>query len=270
MQTIILCGGQGTRLHEETEYKPKPMVTIGNKPILWHIMKTYSDYGFSKFVLALGYRGNMIRDAFLNYPYYNNDFTIRLGQSREIEVHDEGENGNSPGWEAVLVETGAATLTGARVKMCERYMKDDPFMLNYGDGVGNVDLHELLRFHKDHGRIGTLTGVRPPSRWGELETNDERQVLSFMEKSHVPRNERRVSGGFFVFNRELFDYLSDDAGCILEDHALAQLAREGQLMVYHHDGFWQCMDTYRDFLYLNELWNSGQAPWVTQVEHTKK
>jgi glucose-1-phosphate cytidylyltransferase len=257
MKTIILCGGEGTRLKEETEYKPKPMVEIGGKPILWHIMKMYAHFGFREFVLALGYKGNIIRDFFLNYEFYNNDFTITLGNHKDIVVHG---NSDESGWEVTLVETGANAMTGSRIKQCERYIQETTFMVTYGDGLADMDVSKLVEYHMGHGKIGTLTGIKQPSRFGELVVEDK-QVMKFTEKSRPEGRQGNINGGFMVFKRNFFDYLSKDSGCILERESLEKLAQDKELMVYHHDGYWQCMDTYRDYLLLQETWNSGNAPW---------
>ena len=253
-QVVILCGGMGTRLREETEFRPKPLVEIGGKPILWHIMKIYSHYGFHDFVLCLGYKGQMIKEYFLNYRVMNSDFTLRLDSPENPEFH--AVNAHEP-WSITFVDTGAEAMTGARVKRIEPFIKGDRFMLTYGDGVADIQLEELWEFHAQHGRIATVTGVQPVSRYGELLVEDG-QVRKFSEKP--PAQEGHVSGGFFVFNRRVFDYLSDDDGCILEREALERLSREGQLMSYFHTGFWHCMDTYRDFVALNEMWKKG-CPW---------
>ena len=257
MKTIILCGGQGTRLKEETEYKPKPMVEIGGRPILWHIMKMYAHFGFKKFVLALGYKGNVIRDFFLNYEFYNKDFTITLGNHKEVVVHG---NTDESGWEVTLVETGASAMTGSRIKQCEKYIQEDNFMVTYGDGLADVDVSKLVKHHMGHGKIGTLTGIKQPSRFGEL-TVEDKLVVKFTEKSGPEGRQGNINGGFMVFKREFFDYFSKNSGCILEREPLEKLAQDKELMVYHHDGYWQCMDTYRDYLLLQEAWNSEKVPW---------
>ena len=257
MKTIILCGGEGTRLKEETEYKPKPMVEIGGKPILWHIMKMYAHFGFKEFVLALGFKGNIIKDFFLNYEFYNNDFTITLGNHKDIAVHG---NSDETDWKVTLVETGAKAMTGSRMKQCERYIEEDNFMLTYGDGLADIDISKLVEYHKSHGKIGTLTGINPPSRFGELHA-EENQVTKFLEKSKLEGTHGDINGGFMLFKRKFFDYLSADSSCILEREPLEKLAHDRQLMLYHHAGYWQCMDTYRDYLLLQEAWNSGDVPW---------
>ena len=254
MQTIIMCGGLGTRLREETEFRPKPMVSIGDRPVLWHIMKTYAHFGHTEFILPLGYKGKMIRNYFMDYEFMHNDVTLELGNRDAFVQHNcHAETG----WKITLADTGMDTKKGQRIKLVERHVKDDVFMLTYGDGVAAIDIDALVAFHKDHGKIATVTGVNPGARFGELQL-ESGLVTSFCEK---PTNSRRgrVSGGYFVFNREVFKYLGNDAD--LETDALERLAREGQLMMYPHDGFWACMDTLRDMQYLNDLWDQGQAAW---------
>ena len=252
---VILCGGMGTRLREETEYKPKPLVEISGKPILWHIMKLYSAFGFKDFILCLGYKGEMIKSYFYNYEILNNDFTVELGSYKHVEIHS---NHKEKGWRVTLADTGETALKGSRIKKIEKYVDGDLFMLTYGDGLADINLHELLSFHKSHNRIGTVTGVRPPSRFGEIIIKDNK-VVSFTEKPQV--SEGLINGGFFVFNRKIFDYLSQDDTCDFEVGALEQLAEDGELMVYELKGDWACMDTYRDMQYLNKLWESGRAFW---------
>ena len=255
MQTIILCGGLGTRLREETEFRPKPMVEIGGKPILWHIMKIYSHYGIKDFVLSLGYKGEMIKEYFYNYEILTNDFTIELGNKINIEMHSNNEEKD---WRITLADTGDKALKGARLKRVQQYVNDDTFMLTYGDGVAEVDINALLAFHKKHGKLATVTGINPAARFGELKIKGN-QVESFSEK---PRDgEGLINGGFFVFNKGIFDYLSADENCDLEIGPLEKIAGEGQLMVYKHRGFWACMDTIRDMEYLNKLWGEGKAEW---------
>lgn len=254
MKVIILCGGQGTRLREETEYRPKPLVDIGGHPILWHIMKLYAHYGFQDFVLCLGYRGYMIKEYFLNYEAMNNDFTICLGRQHHTLYHDAHEEQD---FHVTLSDTGLDTMTGGRIKRVQKYIDDDTFMVTYGDGVSDVNIPELVKFHHAHGRLATLTAVRPVSRFGVLKVDEESNVLNFVEK---PQLDGWTSAGFLVFNRRIFDYLGSD-DCILEQEPMARLAREGQLKAYHHEGFFFAMDTYREYQLLNELWAQGQAPW---------
>lgn len=256
MKLIILCGGQGTRLREETEYRPKPLVEVGGKPILWHIMKLYAFHGVQDFVLCLGYRGQMIKDYFLNYEAMNNDFTICLGKQHRISYHGAHEEQN---FNVTLAETGLDSMTGSRVKQVQKYIDDETFMVTYGDGLSDVDVRKLLEFHRAHGKLATITTVKPFSRFGILQLDSKGGVEAFSEK---PQVEGWASAGFFVFNRRVFDYLRPDADCVLERQPLERLAADGQLMAYQHSGFFFAMDTYREYLYLNELWNSAQAPWA--------
>ncbi len=253
---VILCGGLGTRLREETEFKPKPMVKIGNRPILWHIMKIYAHYGFRKFILCLGYKGELIKEYFYHYEVMNNDVTIRLGSNCGFNIynsHDEDD------WQITLCNTGDYSQKGARLKRIEKYVDTDSFMVTYGDGVADIDIGELLKFHQSHGKTATVTGVRPQFlRFGELNIQDV-QVTRFSEKPEYTGN--YVNGGFFVFNRVFFDYLEDRDDCDLEVGPLNQISQKGEMMMYKHDKFWTCMDTIRDTEYLNNLWNNNQAAW---------
>lgn len=258
MKVVILCGGLGTRLREETEFRPKPLVEIGGRPILWHIMKRYAYYGFRDFVLCLGYRGNMIKEYFLNYEAMNNDFTICLGRQHAISYHDEHKEQD---FNVTLAETGLETMTGGRVKAIEKYVNGDTFMLTYGDGVADLDMRALVDFHRSHGKLATVTTMRPLSRFGLLDISGDGIVKDFMEK---PQLDGWASAGFFVFDRRIFDYLGTDGcieDCVLEQEPLERLAREGQLAAYRHEGFFYAMDTYREYKYLNDLWASGKAPW---------
>jgi glucose-1-phosphate cytidylyltransferase len=254
MKTVILCGGMGTRLREETEVKPKPMIDIGGMPILWHIMKTYAVHGFNEFVLCLGYKGEQIKEYFYNYEMLSNDFTIELG-TKNIDIYPKH---SEKGWKVTLVDTGVEAMTGARIKRIEEYIDTDTFMLTYGDGVADIDIKALLVYHKQHGKIGTVTGVVPPSRYGELVISGD-HVMSFMEKPEETKDS--ISGGYFVFNKNIFKYLVDKNDCVLEKEPLRKLAEKGELKVYRHKGFWQCMDTYRDYKYLQSLWKKGEASW---------
>ena len=254
MKAMILCGGQGTRMREETEYRPKPLVEIGGHPILWHIMKTYAHYGFRDFVLCLGYRGNMIKEYFLQYEAMSNDFTVALGSQEQIEIH--GAHAEQ-GIRVTLADTGLHTMTGGRVQKAAKYVDDDTFLLTYGDGVADVDIQKLVDFHKSHGRLATLTAMRPTSRFGMLDLDPEGTVRSFSEK---PKIEGWASAGYFVLNRRVFDYLNGSA-CVFEQEPLERLAKEKQLVAYQHEGFFFAMDTYREFQFLNELWDSGRSPW---------
>jgi len=255
IQAVIFCGGLGTRLREETEFRPKPLVRIGERPILWHIMKIYACQGVNDFVLVLGYKGELIKEYFFHYELFNNDVPLELGRPERFRLHHRHDE---KGWRITLADKGEQTLKGGRLKRIEKYIIGDTFMVTYGDGVADVDVGALLRFHRGHGRLATVTGIRPGSRFGELKVDGER-VETFSEKPE--RDGRLVNGGFFVFHRKIFDYLTDDEGCDLEVGPLEELARAGELMVYHHDGFWACMDTLRDVDYLNGLWKDGKARW---------
>lgn len=254
MKVLILCGGQGTRLREETEYRPKPLVDIGGRPILWHIMKVYAHYGFREFVLCLGYRGNMIKEYFLNYEAMTNDFTVSLGRMHAIAYQDAHEEQN---FTVTLAETGQNTMTGGRVKRAGKYVDGNTFMVTYGDGVSDVDVDKVLAFHKAHGKLATVTSVRPLSRFGILDIGPDGAVNRFAEK---PQSDGWINAGFFVFDRRVLDYLGGD-DCILEREPLERLATEGQIMAYQHTGSFYAMDTYREYLALNEIWEAGTAPW---------
>lgn len=252
---VVLCGGQGTRMREETEFRPKPMVDIGGHPILWHIMRRYAAYGLRDFVLCLGYRGEMIKDYFLRYHALGSDFTVDLGAG-SVECHRPV----AEDWRVTLVDTGLDAMTGARVQRVARYLADDDlFCVTYGDGLADLDIGALVDFHRAHGRLGTVTGVHPPSRFGQLLT-DGPQVATFSEKP--AREGSRISGGFFVFSRAFLDRLPERGSLVLEREPLEELARDGELMVYEHDGWWQCADTVRDVDALRALWTAGDAPWV--------
>lgn len=255
MKVVILCGGKGTRLREETEYRPKPMVPIGNRPILWHIMKTYAAHGHTDFVLCLGYKGEVIKEWFRSLPWMVSDVTMRLGD-QHVTFHTPVTEAS---WSVTMADTGAESMTGARIKRIERYLgADEEFLLTYGDGVGDVDVSESIRFHRSQKRILTLTGVRPPGRWGELEVAGG-LVTDFLEKPQVSGG--RINGGYFVANRRVFEYLNDDPELSFEREPLTSLARDSQLSCYLHDGFWQPMDTYQEFMLLNKLWDEGRAAW---------
>ena len=255
MKVVILCGGQGTRLREETEFRPKPLVEVGGRPILLHIMKLYAHYGFRDFVLCLGYRGTMIKEHFLSYEAMNNDFTVSLGATRRITYHGSHDE---DGFAVTLADTGLDSMTGKRIKAVQKYVDGDTFMVTYGDGVSDVNVEALLAFHRQHGRLATVTTHRPISRFGVLELEKSGSVKGFDEK---PQLDGWVNVGFFVFERKVFDYLSDDLSCALEQEPLQRLARDGQLVAYRHDGFFFAMDTYREFKVLNDLWDRHVAPW---------
>jgi glucose-1-phosphate cytidylyltransferase len=254
LKVVILCGGQGTRMREETEYRPKPLVEVGARPILWHIMKIFAHHGLREFVLCLGYRGEMIKEYFLNYDAMNNDCTLSLGQRGGVTYHGNHLEG---GLTVTLADTGQETMTGGRVRRAGRYVDGDSFVVTYGDGVSDIDLTALLAFHKSHGRLATITAVRPVSRFGVLALDEPGQVNSFAEK---PLLDGWINAGFMVFHRRVLDYLDGDA-CVLEKEPLERLAREHQLMAYRHEGCFYAMDTYRDYKYLNDLWSRGEAPW---------
>tara|TARA_B110000046_G_scaffold35886_1_gene39325 strand:+ start:5016 stop:5783 length:768 start_codon:yes stop_codon:yes gene_type:complete len=254
MKVILLCGGYGTRLGEETQLKPKPMVEIGGKPILWHIMKIFEKHNMQDFHLALGYKADFIKDYFLKYNSLNNDFSVNL-KSGKIEFNDIIKEK----WNINLTDTGLNTMTGGRLlRLKESLKNEETFMLTYGDGVSNVDLTRLLKFHKSHGKIATVTAVRPPVRFGELIINDNK-VEEFAEKPQAGKG--WINGGFFVFNKEIFNYIEDDS-IMLEREPLEKLSKMGELMAYKHDDFWQCMDTIREKEILEGLLNSNSAPWL--------
>jgi glucose-1-phosphate cytidylyltransferase len=258
MKTVILCGGYGTRIRDVADNIPKPMIPLGGMPILWHIMKYYAACGHREFVLCLGYRGQAIREFFLNYEACTRDFTITLGSQRQVVYH--GCASAETDWRVTLADTGLETMTGGRVRKIRQYVADDAdFLLTYGDGVSNVDLGALLTFHRRHGRILTVTGVRPPGRFGELMSDGQGLVTEFNEKPQATGG--RISGGFFVCRRELFDYLPDREDLVFEQEPMRALVRDRQLAVYEHDGFWQCMDTNRDWQFLNQVLAKGTAPW---------
>lgn len=254
---VILCGGKGTRLREETEFRPKPMITVGDRPLIWHIMKTYSHYGFKDFMLCLGYKGEMIREYFFNYDWNHNDVLLNLGDKTVTKLnhgHDESD------WKLWLIDTGAETMTGGRLKRMTPYLRQmdsDIFLATYGDGVCNVNVEAVLDFHRSHGKLATITAVRPPSRFGELVIEDS-MVSAFQEKPQT--SEGWINGGYFVLSRKVLDLIEGDS-TIFEAAPLKTLAALGELGVYRHTGFWQCMDTYRELEYLNNLWHQGKAIW---------
>jgi glucose-1-phosphate cytidylyltransferase len=252
MKVVILAGGLGTRLAEETEVKPKPMVEIGGKPILWHIMNIYAAQGCSEFVLALGYKGEVIKNYFINYYMWRNDISIHLANG-QVEVR----NGCPEDWFIHLVDTGIRTLTGGRIKRLAEWLGDETFMLTYGDGVANIKIEDLLKFHRKHGKLATVTAVRPPARFGGINLKDD-QVDQFKEKPQI--GEGWVNGGFFVLEPGVLDYIEGD-DTDWEQQSLARLAQDGQLAAYRHEGFWQCMDTLRDVKTLENLWQDGSPPW---------
>jgi glucose-1-phosphate cytidylyltransferase len=260
MQVVILCGGQGTRIRDVADDVPKPMIPVGGRPILWHIMKGFAHHGLTEFVVCLGYKSWVIKRYFLDYHLAGTDFTVRLGAPASVSLQGPVPREN---WQVTLAETGVDAMTGCRVKRVEKYLTGDTFLLTYGDGVGDVNVGELLAFHRAHGRLGTVTAVRPPSRFGEIQLEDDR-VVEFTEKPVTARG--WVNGGFFVFQRRFLGRLADDPGLVLEQGPLKQLAADGEMRAYRHDGFWQPMDSSRDYKYLNDLWDRGAAPWRTWDE----
>lgn len=257
MKVAILAGGLGTRLAEETETKPKPMVEIGGKPIMWHIMMHYSHYNFNEFVIALGYKAEVIKKYMVDYCSLNSNLTVSL-RNGEIKMH----GGDKPDWTVDLIDTGINTNTGGRIKRLAPYVGNETFMLTWGDGVSDINLQELLDFHRSHGKLATLTAVRPPARFGHLELNGD-QISEFSEKPQT--REGWINGAFFVLEPEIFDYIEGD-DTQWEKAPLENLAKDGQLMAYKHNSFWQCMDTLRDKRRLESLWESGNAPWKTWEE----
>jgi len=257
MKVVILCGGRGTRLREETEFRPKPMLPIGNRPILWHIMKTYAHFGHKDFILCLGYKGDMIRDYFRNYLWNTCDATLRLGVEPHTRFHTRHDEED---WSVTLADTGENSMTAYRVRQIGKYLDgDDSFLLTYGDGVGNIDINASIAFHKKSAQICAMTAVHPPGRFGELGMDDTGRVQGFNEKPQAEGG--YINGGYMVCSRRLFDYLPDDAGVMLEQEPMRKLTAEGQLAAYRHEGFWQPMDTFQEFTLLNSLWEKGKAPW---------
>lgn len=263
MKVVILAGGLGTRISEESHLKPKPMIGIGDQPILWHIMKYYSSFGFNEFIICCGYKGHVIKEYFADYYLHRSDITFDFSAGNNMTVH---ENVAEP-WRVTLVDTGLNTQTGGRVKRVQKYIGDEPFMLTYGDGVSTVDLNALLEQHKKSGKVATLTATQPGSRFGVLDiAEDDCTIRHFREKAKEDGN--WINGGFMVMEPEIFEYLSPDESCVLEQKPLWTLAETGKLGVYKHNGFWQCMDTQRDKGLLENLWNSGDAPWKVWEEKT--
>jgi glucose-1-phosphate cytidylyltransferase len=254
MKVVILCGGQGTRLREETEYRPKPMVPVGERPILWHIMKTYAHHGHKDFILCLGYKGEAIKEYFRNYHWNTSDITLRLGPNPRIKYHNQHDEED---WTVTLIGTGLATMTGGRLKRVLPLIKENTFLMTYGDGLTNSDITASIACHRKHGKIATITAVQPPGRFGDLEIKHGR-VTSFKEKAE--HQAAYINGGYFVLDRRVGAYLTDDT-CVFEQAPLRRLAEEGQITAYPHTGFWQCMDTYREAQLLTSMWNSGNAPW---------
>lgn len=254
MKVVILCGGLGTRLREETEYRPKPMVPVGDRPILWHIMKLYAHHGHKDFILCLGYKGEIIKDYFRNYHWNTSDVTLKLGRNPQITYHN---NHAEEDWTVTLLDTGAETQTGGRLRRALAHVPDDTFLFTYGDGLCNSDINATIRFHQNHGKLATVTAVQPAGRFGEL-VLDRHAITGFHEKPE--RESVFINGGFFVLNRRVGDYLDGDA-CVFERAPLESLSQAGELQAFKHYDFWQCMDTYREQQLLEKLYLSGQAPW---------
>jgi glucose-1-phosphate cytidylyltransferase len=253
MKAVILAGGFGTRIAEESHLKPKPMIELGEQPILWHIMKYYSSYGIKDFIILAGYKQNKIKEYFANYFVYNSDITFDLNKNR-MEVHKK----NAEDWKVTILDTGLNTMTGGRIKRAEKYIGNETFMLTYGDGVCDVDIDKLLEFHKGHGKIATITTVSLVQQKGILEKSDKGEIKAFREKDD--NDSAIINGGYMVLNPEIFSYIDNDS-TVFEKEPMIRLAKEGQLMGFEHDGFWQCMDTQREKNKLEELWASGKAPW---------
>jgi glucose-1-phosphate cytidylyltransferase len=256
MKVVILCGGRGTRLREETEYRPKPMVPIGNRPIVWHIMKLYAHYGFNDFILCLGYKGDVIRQFFQNYLWMTNDVTLQLKRGSEVHFHTDSTEED---WKVTLADTGEDTLTAGRLQRIEKYLDDDTFLFTYGDGVGDIDIAASIALHRASGKDLTLTAVHPPGRFGEIGFSGKNVVSSFNEKPQA--EEGWINGGFFVASRKILGRIEDADRTMFEQKPMQDLARAGQLQAFRHAGFWQPMDTYQEYLLLNRLWNEGNAPW---------
>ena len=254
MKVVILAGGFGTRISEESYLKPKPMLEIGNKPIMWHIMKEYSFHGFHEFIICCGYKQHIIKEWFSNYFLYNSDVTFDFSADNKMIVH----NNITEPWKVSLIDTGLNTMTGGRIKRIESYIDEETFMLTYGDAVSNVNIRELLKFHEKHGKIATITTVKEKQRFGILDMTEEGLVTAFREKAED--NGNVINGGYMVLNTSVFGYLKDDS-TVFEKSPLERLVQEGNLMAYRHDGFWQCMDTQREKKMLEEMWENGTAPW---------
>jgi glucose-1-phosphate cytidylyltransferase len=262
MQVVILCGGQGTRIRDVADDIPKPMIPIGGRPILWHIMKGFAQHGFSDFILCLGYKSWVIKNFFLDYHLADADFSLQLRVPGQVRVHSADAADN---WNVTLAETGLDAMTGCRIHRIEKYLTGDHFLVTYGDGVADVNVRQLVDFHLRHGKVGTVTAVRPPGRFGEMELQGTR-VVEFNEKPFVSQG--WINGGYFVFHRRMLKRLANDPRLVFEHEPLMGLVRDGEFMAYQHEGFWHPMDTSRDYKYLNDLWGQGQAPWKTwEIPH---
>ncbi len=255
MKVLLLAGGFGTRLSEETDIRPKPMVEIGGKPILWHIMKIYSHYGFNDFIVLLGYKGYYIKEYFTNYFMHQSDITVDM-KNGSVEIH----NNSSEPWKVTLIDTGINTMTGARIKKAKKYIGDEPFMLTYGDGVADIDIDKLILFHKAHKKLLTMTSAQPDGRFGALEISNDNKVLEFKEK---PKGDGSwINAGFFVCEPKILDYISAGDDIVFEQEPLKNLAKDGEIFTYKHNGFWMPMDTLRDKIKLNEMYDNNKAPWM--------
>jgi glucose-1-phosphate cytidylyltransferase len=256
MKTVILAGGYGTRIRDVADDIPKPMIPIGPYPILWHIMKWYASFGHKDFVLCLGYKGQIIRDFFLNYEAYTRDFTIQFGNPK-LNYHSDHTESD---WKVTLSDTGLKSMTGARISRIRKYIGNEDFMLTYGDGVSDVNIEELIAFHKSHGKILTVTGVRPPGRFGEMLATEDGRITEFNEKPQATAG--RISGGFFVASPRIFEYLNDSEDLVFEQEPMRRLVADEELVMFKHDGFWQPMDTSREYTLLNSIYEKGNAPWI--------
>lgn len=255
MKVVILAGGMGTRISEESDFKPKPMIEIGGKPIIWHIMKIYESYGYNDFVVCCGYKGHIIKEYFINYFLYNSDISIEVGNNK-VEVHYS----NSESFKVTLVDTGLNTNTAGRIKKIEKYVKGESFMLTYGDGVSNVNINELVQFHKSHGKLATLTSIQEPGRFGSIQSDSMGNVKTFLEKP--VGDDLWINGGFFVLEPGIFKYLDGEMDNVQwEKLPLVEIANDGQLSAFKHNGFWKCMDAMRDKIELNDLWDNNNAKW---------
>ena len=252
MKAVILCGGKGTRMREETEYRPKPLVPVGGKPILWHIMKTYSYYGIKDFILCVGYKGDMIKEYFMEMNWRNNDFTLHVNGDKKIKYH----NIEQEDWNVTIIDTGLETLTAGRLKKVSQYIDDDDFLMTYGDGVSDIDINKLINHHKKMNKIATITGVHPMSPFGLIEIQNG-LAKAFKEK---PRLNDVINGGYMVLNKKVFDYIPEK-DCMFEEEPLMKIAKDGELAVYEHNGFWKAIDTFKDVETVNKMWDKGDKPW---------
>ena len=256
MKTVILAGGYGTRIRDVADDIPKPMIPVGPFPIIFHIMKLYAKFNHKDFIVCLGYKGQILKDFFLNYESSTRDFSIAFGTGKITYHNDPTEDD----WNVTLADTGLRSMTGSRISQIKNYIGNEDFMITYGDGLSDVDIDKLIAFHKSHRKVLTVTGVRPPARFGEMSTNENEEVLQFNEKPQASSG--RISGGFFVASPKIFDYLTDNEDLVFEQEPMQKLVSDNELMMYEHDGFWQPMDTSREYQLLNSLYNKGEAPWI--------